>query len=328
MFLDSGVWAEHWNFDGNIWLMIGFAFVVGLLLLNIVIAVVSNIFTAVQASAERAFWMNRINIVCEIDSMLTLFNKLHQSIVGCFQNRNSLRKLREACRSCSNANTKFARFSFAIPPGNDEELQALPSGVGKWWFRSQEVAPSIYFRMWTFYSFALWREILFPDAEFEAVLLGRNVKSESGGSTIEMFDYVRDMRNLPESRTLGTTIVLFCARIMSWLFFIVHMVFVLLVFLIGLGTFGILWSPAMKDYLFNAGLSDDNIKKKTLEEAFPCTPKSTHSQLEAEVETLKSEVVNMKQEIADLKNSVMESHDKMMNVMNTILSELQQQENT
>jgi len=321
--------------------MIAFAFVVGLLLLNIVIAVVSNIFTAVRMSAEKAFWMNRINTVCEIDSMLNLFKKVYEIITGRLKKKMCIdtsffKKLKEkfTCLCCSkkeeedDKELQTSRFSFAIPP--NEDLNTLPRGIGSWWFQSLEAIPSLYFRIRTFYSFALWREILFPDAELESILLGRNVKSESGGSSIEMFDYVRDMRNL-ESRSTLTTVLLFCAKVMSWLFFLVHMIGVLIVFFVGLGTFGLLWPPPMKDYLFNGGLSEESPPKRkeslsSHSSSLLSSSLSSSPQLEVEVEILKTEVVNMKKEIADLKNGVMESQDKMMTMINTILSELRKEE--
>ena len=76
MFL-SGDW-DFVNRPG-LGLTYAFAFIIGVLLLNIVIAVVNNEFTDVQNAAENVFWDRRLSLMQEIDSMTSPFvqKKVH-----------------------------------------------------------------------------------------------------------------------------------------------------------------------------------------------------------------------------------------------------------
>ncbi len=335
MFLDAGNWAEHWSFnDSSIRLMIVFAFIVGLLLLNIVIAVLNNIFTEVQSSAEKAFWINRINTVCDINSMLNLLNSTYLGVYRLFKTKKPKKgkksqKARLIPKAIPKSQMIDERFSFSHPP-SDEVVKSLPAGIGNWWFGIEESPPNLVTRMMIFYKYAQWREIMFPDVEFESMLLGR---SEVGAaSSIYLFDYVRDMRNL-NSKPTKVELSLFAARNISWIMFVLHMIFFALIFVLGLATFGLLWPSALKDYLFNSGLSKQDNWSTRKASVSPMTQTNDEKSREDDAQTLivaeikqdnilvSNELESMKREIEFTNNTIKELTATIENLLKAQTSE-------
>lgn len=50
-----------------------FAFVIGILLLNVIIAVVSNVYTDIESNSQKAIWASRLRFVNELGSMRSAF---------------------------------------------------------------------------------------------------------------------------------------------------------------------------------------------------------------------------------------------------------------
>jgi hypothetical protein len=54
-----------------------FAFVIGILLLNVIIAVVSNVYTDIESNSQKAIWASRLRFVNELGSMGSAFSCLN-----------------------------------------------------------------------------------------------------------------------------------------------------------------------------------------------------------------------------------------------------------
>ena len=70
----SMVFTNDWSFldkatGAHSVLMIIFAFFIGILLLNIIIAVISDGFTEVKQNGQRAFWLKRLRFISELQSL-------------------------------------------------------------------------------------------------------------------------------------------------------------------------------------------------------------------------------------------------------------------
>ena len=73
---------DNWNFGerSEILVMFIFALVIGVFLLNMVIAVVSNKFTEVHADANFVFWGHRLDLLTDIEALWDLFPFLEEGI--------------------------------------------------------------------------------------------------------------------------------------------------------------------------------------------------------------------------------------------------------
>jgi hypothetical protein len=73
----SMVFTGDWSFldkatGAHSTLMIFFAFTIGIFLLNIIIALISNVFTEVEQNGQRAFWLKRLRFISELQSLNAL----------------------------------------------------------------------------------------------------------------------------------------------------------------------------------------------------------------------------------------------------------------
>jgi hypothetical protein len=91
-----------------------FAFVIGILLLNVLIAVVNNNFNGVVLNSKSSFWHTRMNIVQDVDLML-LFLSRYQ------------------CFSAKNEKATNPRISFSCDSGYSNTKKNYGS-IGLWWF--------------------------------------------------------------------------------------------------------------------------------------------------------------------------------------------------
>jgi hypothetical protein len=73
-FLDKVTGAQ------SVLLMTIFAFAIGILLLNIIIALISNVFTEVEQNGQRAFWLKRLRFMNELQSLNALRDFLPQKL--------------------------------------------------------------------------------------------------------------------------------------------------------------------------------------------------------------------------------------------------------
>jgi hypothetical protein len=195
--------------------------------------VVSNGYIEVTEKSEEAFWTTRVDFMQELNE---IFNYLHQFFCSCSDkdpksdSTVSYRKIR----------TVFAHYdnNWIKNKCTDDEMK----NFFHWWYYSwKKERPSMITRLKYFYKFASMEEILVPGKVFQNLVFG--VK------------YDTDVR--------GWKLM---ARLLFSPFQIIHMVvglvILLLLFFLGLVTFGLLWPTAIKQKLFCGKIETEAEKKK------------------------------------------------------------------
>lgn len=258
MFLTDGGWDFSDGSELTSLLMILFAFITGILLLNVLIAVISNVFTEVFDNAEKAFWQNRL--------ALSEFSRFYVNIYNlpcCEEPPTKVSKKKV---------THPVRISFEKYPGWVKGHAILGESFFLYWFLYRlDKRPPLLDRLIIFYKHASWEEILFPSKTFERLLYGTHYDTEYL-SMIEMWKkqvdwYGHTHSQKDEVLTPWVKIVLYTliVRIAIFLAFFIHMLCVGTVFLVGLVSFGLVWPESMKAWLFDVPV-DEKPEKKKLEE--------------------------------------------------------------
>ncbi len=137
-----------------------FGFIMGILLLNIIIAIISNVFSEIQQNSEKAFWANRLKFVNEIDNMKDVFLPRILSC-WCQRRRKAVVPARRAfvekdIRGYNNwrVHNYYAPFIEWFVDGEDND-----HFVSRW--------HCLYF----FVRVAEWKEIIPPSAAFRKALM-------------------------------------------------------------------------------------------------------------------------------------------------------------
>ena len=71
-----------------------FAGIVGILMLNILIAVISNIFSSVQKQGEKEFWLNRLDFISQIELFYHILSTPTEDNNGSIRIQESLKTVR------------------------------------------------------------------------------------------------------------------------------------------------------------------------------------------------------------------------------------------
>lgn len=264
MFLTDGGWDFGDGSELTSLLMLLFGFITGILLLNVLIAVISNVFTEVFDNAEKAFWQNRL--------ALSEFSRFHVNIYN-------LPCCEEPVKDVSKKKaTKSVRISFEKYPGWVKGHAILGESFFLYWFLYRlDKRPPLKDRLLIFYKHAMWEEIIFPSKSFERILYGTHYDTEYL-SMIEMWkrrvDWYgclqKDEVLSPLVKILAYTFVVRCAVFLA---FFIHMFCIGVVFLVGLVSFGLLWPEYMKAWLFDVPVEKKPEKKK-LEERLSALEKA------------------------------------------------------
>ena len=99
-----------------------FAFAIGILLLNIIIAIISTKFTEVEQNGERAFWLKRLRFVNEMQSFNSLYGKLWKGL------NNEIDGDNEASGERRNTTPKWYKKTIEFLFFGDIEAVPLSSG--------------------------------------------------------------------------------------------------------------------------------------------------------------------------------------------------------
>mmetsp|Transcript_4877 Transcript_4877/g.9303 ORF Transcript_4877/g.9303 Transcript_4877/m.9303 type:complete len:826 (-) Transcript_4877:46-2523(-) len=256
MFLTDDGWDFGNGYEMMSLLMILFAFITGILLLNVLIAVISNVFTEVFGNAEKAFWQNRLQL-----SEFSLFNYLNVYKLPCCA--EPLKKVKKKM-------TNPVRIPFEKYPGWVKGHAILGESFFLYWFLYRmEKRPPLLERLRIFYQHAMWEEILFPSKTFERLLYGTHYDTEYL-SMIEMWKrrvdwYGRSQKNEylpPWVKILLSTFLVKCAVFVA---FFIHMFCVVIAFILGFFSFGQLWPESMKAWLFDVPV-DGKTEMKQLDD--------------------------------------------------------------
>uniref|UniRef100_A0A7S3Q9T1 Ion transport domain-containing protein n=1 Tax=Chaetoceros debilis TaxID=122233 RepID=A0A7S3Q9T1_9STRA len=193
-----------------------FSIVVGILLLNILIAVVSNVFSQTQEDSANAFWTTRLGFMTEINAIR---NKLCNSDV-------KDRKDSQYDKDLTIRRTPFSKY-------DDEWIRSCPTkdleAFFKWWYYAwNEEVPKFRTRLYYFYRYASGQDIIYPGAAFANVFFG-----------------VKYNETLSGFRAVASVVL-------SYTHFAVGCILMVIAFVVGLFPpfVGLFWPTEMKKYLF------------------------------------------------------------------------------
>eukprot|EP00551_Chaetoceros_affinis_P011234 CAMPEP_0203672164 /NCGR_PEP_ID=MMETSP0090-20130426/7743_1 /ASSEMBLY_ACC=CAM_ASM_001088 /TAXON_ID=426623 /ORGANISM="Chaetoceros affinis, Strain CCMP159" /LENGTH=1111 /DNA_ID=CAMNT_0050537419 /DNA_START=102 /DNA_END=3437 /DNA_ORIENTATION=+ len=278
-----------------------FAFIVGILLLNILIAIINNEYNTTERSGDVEYWRYRLNFEDETQRMYSNYrgiikplkyivtdglrilwekekiSNLDSSKKGDHDNRQTpkpgikrMASLRDYyfTKDLEESSDKiFNRISF----NTYSSVEFNKLGVNErreffefWydWNSSSSDPPPLKKRMWYFYNRAKWEEIIYPDQSFENVVMGIKYNAEGSG------------------------LVFVSVRLLSYLVMLVNIVLIVGLFLLGLATFGICWPNNLKKRLFYG----------------PTETKSNQlSEIKSEVDT---KIAAIQEQVADVRASV------------------------
>jgi hypothetical protein len=199
--------------------------------LNILIAVVNNVFTKVTEESEDAFWVTRLKFIREVNAIRNYMLQILK--------RNNM----ELCSKPQVVDKGKIRIVFAQYDDNwmkndtkDEDSDMYD--FFKWWYYSwKEDRPSRTTRLWYFYKYASFREILYPGDVFQNIFFGLKY----------------------DEKILGMNASI--AVVLSFIHLAIGIVITLAIFILGLFTCGLSWPHAMKEMLFSGPVESDAYSK-------------------------------------------------------------------
>eukprot|EP00979_Chaetoceros_neogracilis_P006963 scaffold1422_cov175-Chaetoceros_neogracile.AAC.1 len=203
-----------------------FAFTMGVILMNMVIAVISNKYTEVEAKSEIAFWESRLRYIVEVESMKGI--KFMSGRLCCF-----VREKVEDNDEVKETSLRPARMS--MDEYNQKKFYEWYDGVGEkhdeflmWKWHNYGVCPTFLKRMSCFLEMAKWSEIFSISEGYRLCFLGISDKKKED--------------------------VTWYKHAMAWvgLFGIVFVLCLYAVIMtpLGLLTGGYLWAREVKEYIF------------------------------------------------------------------------------
>jgi len=279
-FLDGG---EYQNWKTLLsWF---YAFAIGILMLNILIAVISFHFDNNYQNGQRAFWRNRLLHVRQSQSLLSFFSIL------------------PLCGNDEQGKTdnQSDRIIFGIDH-NHTFLDSLDKADGAaffaWWYyywsdswgecpnNILEIVPPMKTRFYYFFHKASWNEVAFPGRVFDNIFTGNAYYITAVGWKC------------------------FPARILSVLIFALVVILMLLVFILGSISLGLLWPDFVKEMLFVSDKDEEseegltgNDELNDLKEQLVVDIKR---ELMVESAELKSGISELKAENVELKSLIMQ----------------------
>ena len=263
--------------------VVAFSFVgiVGILLLNILIAVVSNVFQRVQLGGQKAFWLKRLDLFIQFHTLRSrIFKWINSRIssqwtkLDMSRERNRTKKLdmrRERNRTFKffeDHKTKFFEDHKRGHPKRDKKFELFL----KWFYDIDDSnldtpTPRWHIRLFYYFSRASWDEIMFPGDEFEKLVLGIKFHDKVG----------KNLKWFPTH------------YILSYLTCLLSVVAVILVFTLGVVTFGLCWPTPIRSYLFHGPVTLKIDKIKMLRRDMSKLIEISQKELKAAEHELKSD---------------------------------------
>ncbi len=132
-----------------------FALVVGILLLNILIAVVNNVFTKVSNESDDAFWTTRMDFMVEVNLIVnTVFTSFRMADKENVDNHDHIVDKVSVRKSFAEYDDKWMKNCCS-----ETDLQEFY----KWWYYSWRLeVPKLKTRLWYYYNQASFLEIVYP----------------------------------------------------------------------------------------------------------------------------------------------------------------------
>jgi len=272
-------------------LTIVYAVFMGVILLNMIIAYVCNIFSEVLKDSKTAFWENRLSITTEIEALSNICHNFS------WKKTNEY----EVCE----LNTQ--RLNFSIVPSLISSNE-ICTPFFNWWFshtNSGCECPHLMTRMYAFYSYSQWDDIVYPGIVLERILHGLKYNEEI------VTEYTHPLNIEQSHPSILSRIIV---KMVLYQFFFIHVVAIIVVFIFGSFSFGIFWPEAMKKSLFHM---DTKHHFNEMEELSNKNDKSKE-ELRGEIRILERNIDNMKikqEQGLELSRGIMHQLEKMELVM-------------
>lgn len=277
--------GDLWNFDKS--LTYFFAFIIGVLFFNIVIAVVSNRFTDVQNDAEHSFWLHRYSLTQELYSVRRLFSFVP-----------------DVCKWNRSVNSQIGRFNFldeaTIPEYNISSSENMKSQANErelhvfldWWLSPEDLeitSPSLSNRIKLYFLYSDWQDIIFPNEVIERLLRGLKRQDDIKGKNTNFVGHMK------------VNITRFLVKMLMILVFILSLLATIFIILVGICTFGLAWPAPLTHFLFHAksdppkSSTENKVSKKDIDAI-------VQKHLDVEKKDLEKMIrVQMKEELMEMK---------------------------
>ena len=258
-----------------------FAFIVGILLLNVLIAVINNAFSTIERSGDLEYWRYRLSFENETQFLYSIgvtfvrplkrvirngFSLLfkHRSVTITDHDTKKNKEKKQSHRPKFGVENRvnsmrdyfFTESSFKDPTHQTvtrirfdafsrDQFNKLLEGdqkqFFKWWYNCNGYSemPPFNCRLWYYFTRASWDEIIFPGQSFENIVMGINFREDGSG-----------MRFI-------------FARMFSYVIFILNIILLIVLFIMGMLTFGICWPMKMKERLFFGPLAPNQKNETT-----------------------------------------------------------------
>ena len=220
----SGDWAFFSRPSGIVpTLVVVFASLSGVLLLNTLIAVISNVFTYVEENGQKAFWMNRLRFVNGLEIVLSFSTIcwIRSSEIRLEEDKVEIVPERRFF-SIWDARDYIEWSEFGAEYGN-----FLTWYMNDWSEEDGVVMPSLRGRLTLYFAMAEWTEIFPPSRAFRKILMGVKFNAEIQG----------------RHRIL-------IAWVASLAMFVLLLLSAIIMFILGFLTLGYLWPKELKQFLF------------------------------------------------------------------------------
>jgi hypothetical protein len=266
-----------------------FAFIVGILLLNILIAIISDAFSEIERRGDLEYWKYRLNFEHETQRaytvVLSCVRPIKQTLV---EGSIILMKKDKAvpARTISQApkrglgkkSISVRDYFFTKDLEEPDEVQPRISfsddsfityeklsGIDihfffQWWFDRDSgshtnIPPPLKIRLWYFFKRASYEEIIYPGKTFENVVMGIKYNEEGSGESFVI------------------------TRLFTFLLIFVNTIIMIGVFLLGLVTFGLCWPGKIRERLFFGPTIKKNDEMTKLKSEIDCKFSKAHEEV-------------------------------------------------
>jgi len=202
-----------------------YSFVMGMLLLKFVIAIILEAYADVRKQSEMTFWCSRLELVNELDTILSFTN--HYKATEIVQSANKSKKVDE--RIDLNA---------LLPKSVWDGIQGKDKECVHWWYGKVPEIPPLQDRLAFFFKKSILKDIRFPSSVFENIILGHHRSHQ---------------------KTLLEAIITIPA---SLILLILSHIFLVIAFIAGSLTLGLYVPKKVKRYLFSVNKKEKMISRR------------------------------------------------------------------
>eukprot|EP00979_Chaetoceros_neogracilis_P003213 scaffold553_cov184-Chaetoceros_neogracile.AAC.13 len=263
-----------------------FAFTMGIILMNMVIAVISNKYTEVEAKSEIAFWESRLRYIVEVESMKSIDSmsgQMYCFVRGKDEDNDKVKKT-----SVRPARMLMKEFSWN-KSYEWQEVGPKHNDFLFWKYCGKGDCPTFFKRMSCFLEMAKWSEIFSISEEFRLCFLGISY-SHRGDATWYKHAVAR----------VGLFGIVF-----------VLCLYTVIMTPLGLLTGGYLWAKEVKEYIFWGDMHESKLSGDS---------KLQNKILKEEIDTIvKEQNKELKEQNKELKEQIKEQNKALMKQMKLIL---------